>query len=214
MSESRRHTLTRHITTLGLATALSLTTVACTSEKDRLEAIAGAAATGRAAQAAALRSAFFAREITANGAIDLAYARVDRSSPGAPSTPPTPADIAFAGAVLDFLDQAEPDIDKKVINDFFWIRVGTLAGNAAAAARTAGDLPAARALVLAGPKRWQNDAYWRQCPAHDALASIILFESGEGDEALNRLRDRPDLAEDVQAAKNMIEKELKKRPRK
>ncbi len=213
MSESRRHTLIRHAA-VGLTLACSLGLAACSSEKNRLEAIAAAASTGRAAQAAALRSAFFAQDITANGAIDLAYARVDRGGPNSPSTPPTPADIAFAGAVLDFIDQAEPDIDKKVLNDFFWIRVGTLAGNAAAAARAAGDLPAARSLVLAGPKRWQNDAYWRQCPAHDALASMILFESGEGDEALNRLRDRPDLADDVQAAKATIEKELRKRPRK
>ena len=99
-----------------------------------------------------------------------------------------------------------PDIDKQVLNEFFWLRIGTLAGNAAAAARKAGDLPTARALVLAKPRRWQTEIYWRQCPAHDALASMILFENGEGSEALRRLNDRPDLADEVQQAKEAIEK--------
>jgi hypothetical protein len=122
--------------------------------------------------------------------------------------------VAFAAAVLDFLEQVEPDLNPKVINDFSWIRVGSLAGNAAAAAQKAGDTAAARSVVLAGPKHWQGEVYWRQCPAHDALASLILFQSGEGEEALNRLRDRPELPEEVQAAKDMIEREMKKRPRK
>jgi hypothetical protein len=208
---SDRHPLRLPLLSLLLALALGLS--ACTSEKDRLEAIAKSA-TSRSATAIALRTAFYTHDITANGAIDLAYARVDRSSPNAAPGAPSASDIAFAGAVLDFLDQAEPDIDKKVINDFFWIRVGTLAGNAAAAARKSGDLPTARALVLAGPKHWQTDNYWRQCPAHDALASMLLFESGEGPEALNRLRDRPELPEEVQTVKDTIEKEMKKRPRK
>ena len=46
--------------------------------------------------------------------------------------------------------------------------------------------------------------------AHDALASIILFESGEGEQALARLNDRPDLPDEVQQVKDMIEKEMKK----
>ncbi|HMN40999.1 MAG TPA: hypothetical protein PKE29_09145 [Phycisphaerales bacterium] len=193
---------------------MPLALAACSSEKDRLEAIAATAAAGRSAAATSLRTAFFAKEITANAAIDLAHTKVDRLSPSTYSTQPTANDIAFAGAVLDFIEQTEPDIDAKVLNEFFWIRIGTLAGNAAAAARKAEDLPAARALVLAGPTRWQTEAYWRQHPAHDALASMILFESGESDKALNRLRDRPDLADDVQIVKDTIEKELKKRPRK
>jgi hypothetical protein len=190
---------------------------ACTSEKSRLEAAAKTAATNRAAAATALRNAFFARQITANGAIDMAYARVDGAMAAAggtqPARTPTAADVAFAGAVLDFIAQTEPDIDQKVANDFFWIRVGTLAGNAAAAAKAMGNTQLAADLVLAGPPRWQNDAYWRQCPAHDALASLLLFETDKGKEALDRLRDRPDLPDEVAQAKAMIEKEMKKRPR-
>lgn len=197
---------------IALAAASAL---GCTSEKDRLEAIAKTAALSRPAAATALRNAFYAKQITANAAIDMAYARVDGAlpAPGATAKVPTADDIAFAGAVLDFIDQAEPDIDKKVLNDFFWIRVGTLAGNAAAAAKAAGNPEQAASLVLAGPQRWQNEVYWRQCPAHDAMASLLLFEVGKDKEALDRLRDRPDLPDDVAAAKAVIEKEMKKRPR-
>jgi hypothetical protein len=181
---------------------------ACDSEPATLANIQKTAATGRAAAATALRNAFYAKTITANGAINLAHARFDTST--TPPASPTATDITFAGAVLDFLAQCEPDIDKKVLNEFFWMRVGTLAANAAAAAEKAGDTPTARSLVLAGPKRWQTDAYWRQCPSHDALASIILFKSDEGAEALQRLQDRPDLADEVQQAKTMIEQEVRK----
>jgi hypothetical protein len=190
----------------------------CTSEKDRLEAIAKTAATSRVAAATALRNEFYAKHITANAAIDMAYERVDGAlvPPGSstPAKTPSAGDIAFAGAVLDFIDQAEPDIDKKVLNDFFWYRVGSLAGNAAAAARAAGDVPTAAKLVLANPTRWQTDNYWRQYPYHDALASILLFETDHGNEALDRLRNRPDLSDDVVQVQAMIEKEMRKRPRK
>jgi hypothetical protein len=198
---------------LGLLTA---PLVGCSGERSRLETIAKSAAKSRPATAIALRKAFYAGEITANGAIDLAYERVDRA-PGSKiptSTPVTTNDIAFAGAVLDFADQAEPDIEKKVQNEFFWVRLGTLAGTAALAAQTLNDLPAARSVVLAGPKRWQNEAYWRQHPDHDALASMILFESDEGDAALKRLQDRPDLDDQLVQVKTKIETEMKKRPRK
>jgi len=190
--------------------------VGCTSERGRLDAIAQTAAKSRSAAAIALRKAFYAGEITANGAIDLAYEKVDRAagSKVPASTPVSASDIAFAGAVLDFVDQAEPDIEKKVLNEFFWVRLGTLAGTAASAARSMDDLPGARAVVLAGPKRWQNDPYWRQHPDHDALASMLLFESGEGDEALRRLQERPDLDEQLVQVKETIEKQMKKRPRK
>ncbi len=184
---------------------------ACDSQPATLATIQTTAATSRSTAATALRNAFYAKTITANGAIDLAHDRFDTAKGG---PPPTAADINFAGAVLDFIAQCEPDIDKKVINEFFWLRIGTLAANAAAAAEAAGDTPLARSVVLAGPKRWQTDLYWRQCPSHDALASIILFKSDEGPEAIHRLQDRPDLADEVQQAKTMIEQEMRKRPRK
>ena len=185
----------------------SLLLPSCDSEPATLATIQTTAATSRSAAATSLRNAFYAKTITANGAIDLAHDRFDTAKGG---PPPTAADINFAGAVLDFIAQCEPDIDKKVINEFFWLRVGTLAANAAAAAETAGDTPLARSVVLAGPQRWQTDLYWRQCPSHDALASIILFKSGDGPEAIQRLQDRPDLADEVQQAKTMIEQEMRK----
>jgi hypothetical protein len=201
---------------VGLVAGMTLMVGGCTTEKERLEAIAKTAASSRTAAATALRNGFFAKEITANAAMNMAHERVDAAIPAGSTTPtrtPSAADIAFAGAVLDFLDQCEPDIDKQVINDFFWIRVGTLAGNAAAAAKAAGDDALAANLVLAGPPRWQNEVYWRQCPGHDALASILLFQTGREKEALGRLKDRADLPEEVEQAKAMIEKEMKKRPR-
>jgi hypothetical protein len=48
-------------------------------------------------------------------------------------------------------------------------------------------------LVLAGPQRWQTEAYWQRCPNHDALASIVLDANGRRQEAVSRLADRPDL---------------------
>ena len=179
----------------------------CDSEPATLATIQTTAATSRTAAATALRTAFYAKTITANGAIDLAHNRFDTAKGG---PPPTATDINFAGAVLDFIAQCEPDIDKKVLNEFFWLRVGTLAANAAAAAESSGDTPLARSVVLAGPARWQTDLYWRQCPSHDALASIILFKSGEGPQAIQRLQDRPDLADEVVQAKTMIEQEMRR----
>ncbi len=174
----------------------------CNNEPANLEATYAAAKTSRSTATTDLRKAFYAGTITANGAINLAHDRLDKVGDA--------NSIEFAGAVLDFIAQAEPDIDKKVLNEFFWMRIGTLAGNAAAAAEKAGDTPTARALVLAGPKRWQNDIYWRQCPAHDALASMILFKSDEGALALQRLQDRPDLADEVQEAKTAIEEGMRR----
>lgn len=190
------------IATILLLSLSLLLLPGCNNEPATLNAAYATAKTSRATAATDLRKAFYANTITANGAINLAHERLD-----------TLADAnsaEFAGAVLDFIAQAEPDIDKKVINEFFWMRIGTLAGNAAAVAEKAGDTPTARALVLAGPKRWQNDIYWRQCPAHDALASMILYKSDEGALALQRLNERPDLPEEVQAAKDAIEQGMRK----
>jgi hypothetical protein len=174
----------------------------CNREPETLEAAYVTAKSSPPTAASDLRTAFAAQTITANGAINLAHERIDTLGDANA--------VGFARAVLDFIAQAEPEIEKKVLNEFFWMRVGTLAGKAAAAARTANDLPTARAVVLAGPKRWQNDIYWRQCPSHDALASMILYESGEGPQALQRLNDRPDLPEETLQAKEAIEQGMRR----
>lgn len=188
---------------MALLLSLSFVLGGCRDEKASLEKTYVAAPSGApGAAAASLRTAFFAEEITANGAINLAHERLEKAG-DAPS-------VVFAAAVLDFLAQVEPDINKKVINDFFWMRVGTLAANAAAAARKADDREAAYAVVLAGPKGWKTENYWLQHPAHDALASVILFEANEGDAALARLRDRANLDDQVVQAKEFIESEMRK----
>ncbi len=63
----------------------------------------------------------------------------------------------------------------------------------------------ARSLVLAGPQRWQSEAYWMLHPGHDALAAYVLFFSGEGGEAMRRLRSRPHLDTLQQTAMDEIQ---------
>lgn len=174
----------------------------CESEQSRLEAMAKSASTSRSQAAIDLRKAFYAKEITAQGALGLAHDRVEK--------PGDMASVDFAGAVLDMLDQISPDVEKAGVNEFYWTRVGTLAGNAAAAAKKLGDNAKARGVVLAGPKRWQNEAYWRQHPDHDVLASAIMFEAGEGKEAVQRLRERAELTEDQTKVVEKMEKDLRR----
>jgi hypothetical protein len=81
-----------------------------------------------------------------------------------------------------------------------WFRIGGLAGAAAEKAYLGEQFAEARSLVLAGPRRWQSDAYWLRHPGHDALASYIMFSVGEGGEALKRLRERPQMTEELQKA--------------
>lgn len=174
----------------------------CASEADRLETLAKAASQNRTTAATAMRKAFYAKEITAQGALGLAHERVEKVG--------DVAAVDLAGAVLDMLDQISPDVEKAGVNEFYWVRVGTLAGNAGAAAMKLGDMPRARSVVLAGPGRWQNEAYWRQHPDHDILASAIMFESGEGAAAVQRLRDRAELTEDQARVLEKMEKDLRR----
>ncbi len=187
-------------TALLAASAVGL--AGCGSEAKRLDALATQAATNRQQAATALRKAFYAKEITAQGALGLAHERVEKAG--------DVASVDLAGAVLDMLDQIEPDVEKAGVNEFFWVRVGTLAGSAAAAAKKSGDLARARGVVLAGPMRWQNEAYWRQHSDHDLLASAIMFEAGEGEAAVRRLRERADLSEDQQKVLEQMEKDLRR----
>lgn len=181
----------------------------CGGETSALETTytqAGTPGKGPAAAAVTLRTQFYTQQITAVGALNLAHDRLEKNNDA--------ASLDFAEAVLTFLDQIEPDIDREKVNEFFWMRIGTLAANAAAKARTGEDQAAAtaraRALVLAGPERWQTDGYWQQNPAHDALASLLMYENGEGGAAAARLKDRPQLAEEPAAALAEIEKGMKK----
>jgi hypothetical protein len=200
---------------------------ACSSESSRLEAAyaaagktpgsvgtdtggapaasgaAGPAAGGMSAAANKLQSMFYKKQITANEAMNLAHERLEKVG--------DQQSVNFAAAVLRFLIVIEPEIEKAKVNDFFWIRTGTLAGSAAAAAYANGNLAEARALVLGGTQRWQTEAYWHSHPAHDALAAKILHESGETQEALRRLKLRPYLDEDMQRVLDAIEKDVRRR---
>jgi hypothetical protein len=63
-----------------------------------------------------------------------------------------------------------------------------------------GKLVDARELILAGTPRWQTEQYWLRYTDHDALASIILYQSGEQQEAVRRLRERTVLDGDAEEA--------------
>lgn len=134
--------------------------------------------------------------ITLNGAINLAHDKVEKNQPGC---------LAMAQVTLGATSDLNAEVEKKGVNEFYWMRVGSLAGKSARIAYDAGDIPTARSLVLAGPPRWKNDNFWRQFPNHDALASYILHASGETREALNRLNGRPDLDPEVQRAVEEIQ---------
>lgn len=192
-----------------LAALVLVVFTGCSSEESRLEALYQTAKTkGRGSIVNQIRTDWYAKDITLVGLIDLAHARVEKDNDLAAAV--------FAGEVLEAIAQVEPDIKDSEVNDFFYIRLGTLAANSAAIAWNTQprDITLARKLVLAGPQRWQSDKYWMDHPDHDALASYILFENGEGDEALNRLRQRPDGTEITDKAYDEIEKELRKQRRK
>ncbi len=176
----------------------------CKSEKARLEALYGTAGSGRGGRTAVgneLRKQWAEKKVTIAEAVSLAHSKLD--------APGDAASVVFAGAVLDVIAMIAPDIEDKT-NELFWIQAGTLAGKAAGVAVAANDIPLARSLVLAGSERWQTEAYWRQHPDHDAAASIIMHKSGESKDALDRLRSRPELTPETQAAYDLIEKDWRR----
>jgi len=177
-----------------IVAGLCLLTLAACSEPEpvRLEKIYTLSSTNPTGGQAEIVRQWTAGELTMQGALMLAHERLDERN-DAPST-------AFAYAVLCAITELEGAITKKEVNEFFWMRTGTLAGKGAAVAWKLGDRPGARLIVMAGPRRWQTDDYWMRNPGHDALASYILQASGEKVEALNRLRQRPDLAPEAQKA--------------
>lgn len=178
--------------------------VACGSKESSLDSMFASAAgpTGRGAAAQELRRAFYADKITLSDAVDFAHRKIE--------SPSDEQSITFARAVLDVIEIVEPEIDRAKVNEFFWIRVGTLAGNSAAAARNQGH-KLADSLVLAGTSRWQTDSYWLAHPEHDALAALLLHERGESQEALSRLRSRPDFDEHRLEAIKFIEEEIRRK---
>ena len=176
-------------------------------EQRRLDRIVRQAQANRATGAADIERAARAGDFTWSSFVDRAF---DELEAAAADPARVPGALAFAGAVLDAgltlertvapqqgagalasehpLGGLGPEFEIK------WLRVGRLAYTAAEQAQLAGRLADARSLILAGPARWQNEHYWRRYPDHDALAAIILAQSGERAQAIQRLRSRPDLA--------------------
>lgn len=169
---------------------------ACEKKQTLLEAYAKQAAKGRTTATGGLIGAFKAGQITADEAITLA---ADKLEAGEDAT-------AFAGAVLDMLSAVEGQLPQKGEFEIFWRRVGRLAFWAAHTAYLKGRADEAGALVLAGPKRWQNDAYWLRYGDHDALVAILLDESGKRSLAIDRLRSRVELSPEAQEVLDRLTK--------
>lgn len=166
----------------------------CDSEAARLEAFAAQAATNRAGAAAAMTTAWKGGDITFDAALTHAH---DELAAGRDAA-------AFGGAVLDLAVAIQDQLPSGGEHELLWMRIGRLAFASALAAHNAGRLDEARALVLAGPRRWQNDAYWLRYPDHDALAAIILVQTGERGEAIRRLQSRPSLSGDAEEALRVL----------
>jgi hypothetical protein len=166
------------------------------TEAQRVEAIYSLAATNPAAAQAEIVKQWNAGTLKLDTCMNLGHERLETGQRGAP---------AFALAVLNAATDLERPAEKAGVTEFYWFRLGTLAGAGAARAYQAGDLPAARALVLAGPRRWQAENYWRMHPDHDVLASLIMHKSGETTQALARLRERAEPDDQVQAMINQIQ---------
>lgn len=168
-----------------LLVAVAFLSLACCENKQTLlDAYAKQAAVNRTTATGGLIAAFKAGQISQDDAVTLA---IDKLQAGEDAS-------AFGGAVLDMLSAVEGQLAQGAEFEIFWQRVGRLAFWAANTAYTNSRKDEALALVLAGPKRWQNEAYFLRYPDHDALVAILLAEAGRRQEAITRLRDRSDLS--------------------
>ncbi len=191
---------------LGLV-SLVVCVTGCESKSDRLESLysLAAGATGRGAAGQGIQQAWYKEEILLQDVLDLAHQRLEK--------PGDHQSAVFALALLDTIAVVEEDIDRAKVNEFFWTRVGTLAGNGAGVAfgETPKDVALAEKLMLGGTERWQTDSYWLAHPDHDALVAIIMHERGQSAAAMERLRSRPDFDEHRHAAMKHIEDEVRKK---
>lgn len=169
---------------LHFAVFLAVFLGGCTSEDDRLKAIAAQAKASRSGATAALVSAYRAKQIHHDRAIAYATQMLQDGQDEA----------AFGGAVLDFMDQIKGDFKTDSEYELFWMGIGRLAFWSANAAYQNGRTEEALELVFAGPRRWQVESYWLMYPDHDALASYILDSAGKHAEAVTRLRNRSDVS--------------------
>jgi len=169
-----------------LVTAASLGGAACSRtppSTELLSAYAAQATTNRSLAAIGMARAFKAGQITADETLSRALDALDRGE-----------DVtAFCGAVLDMLQMVESSLPTSPEMELFWFRIGRLACNSGAMALQKGRAEEAATLMLAGPKRWQSEAYFRRYPDHDALIALTLTAQGRRQEAIAWLRARPEL---------------------
>jgi hypothetical protein len=188
----------------ALAALIVADATGCDSPARRAAGYYSQAQAGRGAAAAAMAADWRANKILLDDCLDLAFDRVDNVG--------DTASLVFAGTVLDFAQLIEKELPQSGEMELFWSRLGGLAAASGQKASDAGDIKLARSLVLAGPMRWQSEAYWRLHPNHDALAAYVLFMSGEGAEAVRRLRSRADLEPVQQKALEDIQTGMRQAP--
>lgn len=184
----RRSPLARATLASALGLLALLAPPGCDGGDARLRSFVAMAPTNRAGAATALAGAYRQGHVSFMDAFNLAFDKLDAGEDA----------TALAGAVLDAAVQIEDLLAHGAEFEIFWRRVGQLAARAAQAAVDRGRWDEARTLVLAGPKRWQNESYWRAYPGHDGLASLILANTGDRDEAIRRLQSRPHLEGDAE----------------
>jgi hypothetical protein len=193
-----------HFVAVVCALVLLSPLIACESKGRRASGYYTQAQAGRGAAAASMAADWRAKKLSLDDCIDLAFAHLDAEGDN--------ASLVFAGTVLDFAQLIEKELPKAGEMELFWTRVGGLAAASGEKAYRAQDVKMARSLVLAGPTRWQTEAYWMRHPNHDALASYVLFYSGEGAEAVRRLRTRTDLEESQRQALEDIQRMMREAP--
>ncbi len=187
---------------LALGATVGLGAPGCESKARLAASYYTQAQAGRAAAAAGMAADWRAQKLKLDDCLNLAFQHVDNEG--------DKASQIFAGAVLDFAQLIEKELPQSGEMELFWMRLGGLASAAGEKAYNAQDIPMARSLVLAGPQRWQSEAYWMLHPGHDALAAYVLFFSGEGGEAMRRLRSRPHLDTLQQTAMDEIQEGMRR----
>lgn len=168
-----------------VAAVLVLLSAGCDDKNKLLEGYATQAKTSRVTATGGLLEAVKSGLIVPDDALTLAASKLDNGEDA----------TAFAGAVLDMLATIEDQLPQGGEFEIFWRRIGRLSYYAAERAYLAGRKDEALSLVLAGPKRWQNEPYWFRYGDHDALASIVLAENGQRDRAIRRLQAHAELAD-------------------
>lgn len=182
--------------TAALAVALPLSAGGCDRGPSPLDqAAAQVAAVGRPGTVAALEAEFLAGRVTFEACLERAEAMLEAGDPDA---------TLFAGAVLDLAERIEDRFPTGPEFELFWMRLGQLASKATYQAMNAQRFEEADTLVLAGPDRWQRASYWQRYPNHDIMVAISLAHQDRSNEAIARLRSRPLVTPEMEAAIEQI----------